>query len=258
MSGEPIAKLPVRRIGKDDETTFLDAVAVERPLTALVNGNHSFRFLRSPGQEEALAAGSLFCLGVVMEPSDILRFETSLADEEEILNVWLSDRASVRLESHNQFEELDPSFYPAARSSPFLLSPRRLRAIHAELEQAQPVFRETGATHAVGLFTAQGKCLALAEDVGRANAACKVIGTALLAGTLEQAQVAVTTSRAGFEVIRRLAKTPVAFIAAVGAPTTRSVDLCRDLNVTLVAFLRQQAMNVYTHPERISETATCA
>ena len=44
----------------------------------------------------------------------------------------------------------------------------------------------------------------------------------------------------------------VPLIAAVGAPSTLAVDLAEQFEVTLVGFLRDGGMNVYTHGERVA------
>ena len=43
----------------------------------------------------------------------------------------------------------------------------------------------------------------------------------------------------------------MAIVAAVSAPTNLAVEFARESRQTLVGFLREHTMNVYTEPERI-------
>jgi len=61
----------------------------------------------------------------------------------------------------------------------------------------------------------------------------------------------VMTSRASYELVQKAAVAGVPLLAAVSRPTGLAVRLADAAGVTLVALLRGQSANVYTHPERI-------
>lgn len=249
------------RAGYPPKTTD-DFLAAEEPLEIRVNGRSVSVTMRTPGHDEELAAGFLFTEGMIHAPGDLAA--TTVTGN--VVDVTLApgvDAALERLTRHvfassscglcgkASIANLQTQF-PPLPADDVRLSLAALRALAPTLRAAQDTFTQTGGLHAAGLFDLAGNLLAAREDVGRHNAVDKVVGHGLLQNTLPFAShVLLVSGRASFEILQKALAARVPIIAAVSAPSSLAVEFARANRQTLVGFLRDTSLNIYTHPERI-------
>lgn len=135
------------------------------------------------------------------------------------------------------------------------LDPQIVHRLPALLREAQTAFGSTGGVHAAGLFDQNGRLLLVREDVGRHNAVDKLIGACLRTAEAQalslQNHILVVSGRASFELVQKARMASIAIFVAVGAPSSLAVDLCRQIGMTLIGFVRQGRYNVYSAPERL-------
>lgn len=123
-------------------------------------------------------------------------------------------------------------------------------AVAERVRDLQPLFRSTGGAHAVALFAPDGAIVAVGEDVGRHAAFDKAVGRCLRAGVETRGLAAFLSGRASLEMIAKGARSRLAALVAVGAPTDAAVDLAERVALALAGFVRDDGMTVYAHPER--------
>jgi FdhD protein len=107
-----------------------------------------------------------------------------------------------------------------------------------KLTLEQPVFNQTGAVHAAGIFNQELNLLTSAEDVGRHNAVDKCIGDLFQLNQMSQGRILVVTSRVSYEIVAKAFKANLAVIVAVSAPTSLAIDICKELGIQLFGFVR--------------------
>jgi FdhD protein len=261
----------------------MDAVAVEEPLEIRVDGEPVATTMRTPGADGDLALGFLFCEGIIAGARDVASVaHCGRPGDEGYGNVVdVRSGAGVRLDPERLLDghRMAPISSAcgvcgrrsidglAARVRP--LDPtRRVResllvaAVDA-ISRSQPAFGRTGGLHAAVLLSADGAIAASAEDVGRHNAVDKVVGALLRTGRIGAgvppdavAAVLAVSGRTGFEIVQKAAAAGIPAVASISAPTSLAVDLAARAGLVLAGFVRDGAMNVYAHAERLAPAAS--
>jgi FdhD protein len=249
------------------ERDRIDWIAVEAPLELWLGGKPATVLMRTPGHDEELVRGFLFSEGIIAGNEDIVSIDRppnlDRARRGNVLNVHLKaprnlqcvDRmfysnASCGVCGKRTIESLEVRG-PASESQ---LKVRRsvLAGLPQALKDAQPTFAKTGGVHASALVTAEGEIVAVREDVGRHNALDKLIGWALAAEKIPLTNYLLLVSgRVSYEIVQKAVSASLPLIAAVGAPSSLAIELAEQFDLTLVGFLRADALNVYANGDRV-------
>jgi len=80
----------------------------------------------------------------------------------------------------------------------------------------------------------------------------KVIGRALLDRLLPlDRHLLLVSGRASFEIMQKALAAGIPMVASVSAPSSLAVSSAREVNQTLIGFLRPPSFNIYAHVERV-------
>ncbi len=251
-----------------------DRVAIEEPLEIRLGYDAGGErrtssvsiTMRTPCDDEDLAAGFLFSEGIVGSADEIAIIKPCSGDN--TVRVELEDGIAVdldRLQRHFYTTSscgvcgkasLDALYAQGARApvdSGATFPQETLVTIPGKLREAQATFEETGGLHAAAAFTPHGELVVVREDVGRHNAVDKVVGALLMQGALPATSLGLMVSgRASFELMQKALLAGMPLLAAVSAPSSLAVQLAREFNVTLIGFLRGDTFNVYAGEERLA------
>jgi FdhD protein len=265
---EMFTSLPVTRWDGVAAHEHADDLVAEEPLEIRVRGRAVSVAMRTPGHDAELAAGFLLSEGIIARQQDIVRIDPCERNEfGNLINVMLAPLVPVDFEKLTrhvfaasscglcgkatieaircQFPVLEDSAMPPIPAPLIAALPEKMRA-------AQTTFDRTGGLHAAALFDERGHLLVVREDVGRHNAVDKVLGHALLAGMMPLSRhVLVVSGRSSFEIMQKALAGRIPIVAAVSAPSSLAADFARENGQTLIGFLREKRMNVYSHPRRV-------
>jgi FdhD protein len=281
------------RVKSGEIAALQDAVAVEEPLEIqLVYGAIDDRkvksisiTMRTPGNDNELAAGFLMTEGVVRDSTHITSIGTpSIARKvlkngagaglvalpagirSQVIRVELSPEVDVSMST------LERNFYttsscgvcgkasllalrtlcPLPQRDDFTMRSDILSTLPQKLHPVQAVFKETGGLHAASLFTSDGALHSIREDVGRHNAVDKLLGEAFLQDAVPlRSHLLLLSGRASFELLQKAVMGGIPMVAAIGAPSSLAIEVAREFSITLVGFLRPESFNIYSAPKRV-------
>lgn len=253
---------------------WIDTLAGEEPLELRVDKRPLTVTMRTPGHDIELAHGFLLTEGVIRSARDVrtARYCDSVDDDGRntynVLDIELADGVpapNVGIERNfyttsscgvcgkASLEAVRLRTRHSPAGDPVRMTPEVLANLPDVLRHSQRLFDRTGGLHAAGLFTATGEALVVREDVGRHNAVDKVVGWAALNDAIPASSRALMVSgRASFELVQKAVMAGIPVLGAVSAPSSLAADLADEAGLTLVAFIRGDSMNVYTHGHRIA------
>jgi FdhD protein len=259
----------IRRKADGSYECVTDEVAIEEPLEIRIGLDPLAVTMRTPGNDEELAAGFLLSEGIVRARSDLREIArcTLPASLGNVLNVTLSAAAKFTPTAVHRFGTISTScglcgktsiefirqqFAPIDSSRRIQIEAATLLGLPERLRTAQGNFARTGGIHAAAIFDLDGNLIVLREDIGRHNAVDKAIGRAFLDDLLPLGNhIMIVSGRSSLEIVQKALAAGIPIVAAVSAPSTLAVNFARESNQTLIGFLRPPTFNIYAHIERV-------
>lgn len=245
---------------------------VERPTVLELNGRPLVTLQTTPVALDDWAVGFLFAEGIVAGPGAIEDltvhpeggpplFAAGLGVPTALVRVqartapgWRPDLAGRRyLTSGCGRGVTFSSVFDAMSLRPVRrrIAPGRadLAGFVSRMQAATPLYEATGGMHSAALCRLPDGDMVVREDIGRHNAADKVIGAALRRGWDPAGLVFLTSGRISYEMCAKLGRFGVAVGGSLTAATDLAVRLAGRLGITLVGYLGRRRPVVYTGGE---------
>ena len=253
-----------RRNGKLGAGTRV--VPEETPIAFSYGGSTHAVMMATPGDFEDFAVGFSLTEGIIADPAQIESIE-AVADEKGIdLQIILKDEQNDALTARRRhmagpvgcglcgIESIEQAVRPVPDVStlPLALSHADIVRAVSLLNEAQPLHRETRAVHGAGFYLPGRGLIAVREDVGRHNALDKLCGAVIRASERGGDGAVVVTSRLSVEMVQKAAILGSPVLIAISAPTALAIRTAEEAGMTLVALVRGEDFEIFTHPHRIS------
>lgn len=242
-------ELPLIKVIHLDSTQTKDTVVAEFPLGLVINGKYNTTFLCSPYKLKELVVGYLCSKNLISCKEDILNFEIDYDKKIAYVNINESvinneNDITIYLNEHD-FINTNPIYDDNLK----VTASNIYETMENNLNFSQ-LFKNTAGVHCVGIYK-NNELIIACEDVARHNAMDKAIGYCILNDIPLNDKVIFVSGRLSFEMIKKAAKVKIPIIVAKSAITSLVIETAQKLNITLVGFVRDQKMNIYTNPHRI-------
>ncbi len=236
-------------------STVETEVIEEGFVSIFVNGEELATVMCSPREQDRFAVGFLCNEGIIHSLADVRALHVCPSGA--CVDVWLTRSDFVRPNrliltsgcgGGVTFDDLTKTIEPL--ESTLTIEPQKLAELLIEMQQHAALYARARGVHTSALSDGE-KIIVLAEDVGRHNTVDKVRGACLLERIDPRDKILLCTGRISSEMINKAAHMGCPIVASRTSPTSLSVQLARQWNITLAGYVRRDQMKVYAHPERL-------
>ena len=275
-----ISKYKVLKFKSNQSEEVDDLISIEEPLEISIKFKDQDKWvnqilsitMRTPGHDEDLVRGFLFNEQIVQNISHIESIK-SFGDKVGQYKIQNKILATLNNSQNINITKIKREFLTNSscgvcgkssldaleiikKDKTSLTEPKLTKEVILQspeiLRNSQSEFSKTGGIHASGLFTSNGKLIAISEDVGRHNALDKLVGNILNNKLLNSKEQFITCSgRLNFELVQKVLMTNIGIMIGVGAPTSLAIDLASKFNMTLIGFVKKDSFNIYTNNQKV-------
>ncbi len=222
-----------------------------------VNGEEITRFMCSPLQLDQLALGFLYNEGMIRTVDDVRSVHVS--KKRTCVEVWLKDSEfelpdrpiiTTGCGGGITFDDLSNEHEPIL--SNLKVGTDDLIALMKKLHLGADLYQRARGIHTAAIADTDDLLLQV-EDIGRHNCLDRLAGAALMSNINTGDRILLSSGRISSEMINKARRLQTPIVCSRTSPTSLSVALAEAWSITLVAYLLQDRMRIYTHSERVSK-----
>jgi FdhD protein len=234
----------------------IDGEVADEALSCIsVNGQELATFMCSPRDLDTLALGFLYNEKLIESKQAVRSVHVSANDS--CVDIWLHDlnfEPPVRriitagCGGGITFDDLSQKYKPL--KSALRANPSQIADLMRQMHIGAELYQRARGIHTAALAE-NNEILIQVEDVGRHNCLDRLAGVALSDGLSTIDRILLSSGRISSEMINKARRLQTPIVCSRTSPTALSVALAIEWNITLVAYVRQGRMRIYSHPERI-------
>ncbi|HLO12953.1 MAG TPA: formate dehydrogenase accessory sulfurtransferase FdhD [Pseudoneobacillus sp.] len=237
-----------------------DDIAVEFPLTIILDGAEFATMVCTPSDMHELVVGFLASEGIIRVYENIKSIH--IDEEKGFAYVDLVNQHTIQKDYHSkrfigsccgkgrQFYFYNDMKTAKTVMTKLTVTTEQCQELMKRMQESSSHFQQTGGVHNSALCTKDGIVVAR-TDIGRHNALDKIFGYCIMNRIPLRDKLIVFSGRISSEVLLKAAKIGVGIVLSKSAPTDLALNLADELGITTVGFIRGKGFNVYTHSERI-------
>lgn len=227
-------------------------VIIEEVFDLFINDVHLTTFYASPRELEELAVGFMVCEGFIgrADVRNILSIDVGpnrIDCKIDIDTSLLFDLGRVERCGTTLFT---PKSRPSLPKDVYFTTQVIFNAV-GKLKEWGNAWKKTGGAHSSLVCDTSGEILVFCEDIGRSCSVDKAVGKALLEGIDISRCALVTTGRLAGTMVSKAVYSGFPLMASKGATVKEAVLLAQDADLTLVGFVREPNMYVYSGEYRV-------
>lgn len=240
-------------------------VPEEVPIAFSYGGSTHAVMMGTPADLEDFAVGFSLTEGIIARRDEISAIEVVESEQGIDVQVSLVDEAAFALTARRRsmagpvgcglcgIESIEQAVrrVPDVSAAGMTISHEQIVEAISLLNGSQPLHRETRAVHGAGFYVPGQGLVAVREDVGRHNALDKLCGAVVHLGLSGGAGVVAVTSRLSVEMVQKAAILGSPVLIAISAPTALAIRTAEQAGMTLIALVRGEDFEIFTHSHRI-------
>ena len=247
-----------RRVSAASDTSVLEVIAEEVPVTLIYNEMPHATFLTTPVDLADFARGFSLTDGIVQHLDEIADISVFNGADGIEVRLYIAPLRFGALQDHRHkllnsgkhgLSGVRRVIRPVISAS--LFTEAAVHEAYTQLPKLQLLNLALGSLQATGITRASGEIVAVREDIRRHNAFDKAAGAALKLGNPFRDCFAILTGNCSFDMVEKAAFIGLPMIVGLAAPSSLAIKTAEDLGVTICSFSRSERLSVYCHAERI-------
>lgn len=229
-------------------------VIEEAQVTIYLNGRELATMMATPRKLEALALGFITNEGLIESADEVDHIYVSLKGC--CSDIWLKHtvkhprRKIITSGCGGGVTFRDSSSMIEPLEADLEINAETLFELFNRLQHPDSLYARARGVHTAGLSDGE-RLFCTVEDVGRHNTIDKLVGQAMMEGIETGGKLLLVSGRVSSEMLIKAVVMGCPIIASRNSPTSMSIALAEELNITLIGYVRRNTLRVYTHPGRL-------